>query len=46
MIATKEGNAVDLPDNIPDLMLAYLNEPNCDRWETEPDNLTVQLVQI
>ncbi|MFQ4141498.1 PBS lyase [Chlorogloeopsis sp. ULAP02] len=42
MIATKEGNAVDLPDNIPDLMLAYLNELNRDRLETEPDNRTVQ----
>ncbi|MEH1836961.1 MAG: hypothetical protein V7L29_34215 [Nostoc sp.] len=46
IIATKEGNAVDLPDNIPNLMLAYLNELNGDRLETELDNLTVQFVQI
>ncbi|WP_292778241.1 hypothetical protein [Nostoc sp. NMS9] len=26
--------------NIPNLMLAYLNELNCDRPETEPDNPT------
>ncbi|MEH1969154.1 MAG: hypothetical protein V7K91_22040 [Nostoc sp.] len=38
MIATKEGNS----DNIPELMLAYLNKLNCDRLETESDNLTVQ----
>ncbi|MEH2420534.1 MAG: hypothetical protein V7K48_06180 [Nostoc sp.] len=44
MITTKEGNAIDLPDNILDLMLAYLNELNCDRLETKPDKLTVQLV--
>nr|MDZ8228507.1 hypothetical protein [Nostoc sp. ChiQUE02] len=38
MIATKEENS----DNIPELMLAYLNELNCDRLETELDNRTVQ----
>ncbi|MBD2170193.1 HEAT repeat domain-containing protein, partial [Anabaena cylindrica] len=42
MIATKEGTASDLPENIPDLMLAYLNELNRDRLETEPNNRTVQ----
>lgn len=31
-----------LPDNIPDLMLAYLNELNRDADENEPDNRTVQ----
>ncbi|WP_375510664.1 hypothetical protein [uncultured Nostoc sp.] len=38
MIATKQGNVIDLPDNIPDLRLVYLNELNCDRLETEPNN--------
>ncbi|BBD60108.1 hypothetical protein NIES2109_29030 [Nostoc sp. HK-01] len=42
MIATKEGTAIDLPENIPDLMLAYLNELNRDRLATEPNNRTVQ----
>ncbi|KST69385.1 hypothetical protein BC008_35255 [Mastigocoleus testarum BC008] len=31
-----------LPNNIPDLMLAYLNELNRDTEENEPDNRTVQ----
>lgn len=42
MIASKEGIAVDLPNNIPDLMLAYLNELNRNKAENEPDNRTVQ----
>lgn len=42
MIAKKEDVAEDkLPDNIPDLMLSYLNELNRDADENEPDNLTV-----
>lgn len=42
MIATKDGNAGEhLPDNIPDLMLSYLNELNRDHGEDEPDNPTV-----
>ncbi|NJK52289.1 MAG: HEAT repeat domain-containing protein [Leptolyngbyaceae cyanobacterium SU_3_3] len=42
MIAKKEGIAEEnLPDNIPDLMLSYLNELNRDAAEDEPDNLTV-----
>ncbi|MBD2441598.1 HEAT repeat domain-containing protein [Nostoc sp. FACHB-110] len=42
MIATKEGTAIDLPENIPDLMLAYINELNRDRLATEPNNRIVQ----
>lgn len=42
MIAAKEGTAANLPDNIPDLMLAYLNELNRDAADNEPDNRTVQ----
>ncbi len=42
MIAAKEGTAADLPDNIPDLMLAYLNELNRDAADNEPDNRTIQ----
>lgn len=41
MIAKKEGSDGILPDNIPDLMLSYLNELNRDATEEEPDNLTV-----
>ncbi|MEP0916204.1 HEAT repeat domain-containing protein [Leptolyngbya sp. DQ-M1] len=41
MIAKKEGSEGVLPDNIPDLMLSYLNELNRDAAEDEPDNLTV-----
>ncbi|HTL90347.1 MAG TPA: HEAT repeat domain-containing protein, partial [Leptolyngbya sp.] len=41
MIAKKEGSEGILPDNIPDLMLSYLNELNRDTAEHEPDNLTV-----
>lgn len=41
MIAKKEGSEGILPDNIPDLMLSYLNELNRDTAEDEPDNLTV-----
>ncbi len=42
LIANKEG-IVDsyLPDNIPDLMLSYLNELNRDQNSGEPDNPTV-----
>jgi HEAT repeat protein len=45
LIAHKSG-IVDshLPDNIPDLMLSYLNELNRDHNESEPDNPTVHLV--
>ncbi|WP_375503782.1 hypothetical protein [uncultured Nostoc sp.] len=46
IIAIKQGNVIDLPENIPDFILAHLNKLNCDRSETEPDNPTVQLVQI
>lgn len=42
MIAAKEGTAANLPDNIPDLMLAYLNELNRDAADNEPDNRTIQ----
>lgn len=43
LIATKEGSeADDLPDNIPDLMLCYLNRLNDSvKEENKPDNLTV-----
>jgi HEAT repeat protein len=41
MISKKEGSDGILPDNIPDLMLSYLNELNRDATEEEPDNLTV-----
>ena len=42
MIAKEEGVSEDhLPDNIPDLMLSYLNELNRDAAEDEPDNSTV-----
>lgn len=41
MIAKKDGSEGILPDNIPDLMLSYLNELNRDVTEEEPDNLTV-----
>ncbi|MCC5665001.1 hypothetical protein LC653_14000 [Nostoc sp. CHAB 5784] len=37
--AIREGNTIDLPDNVPDFILAYLNELNCDRLENEPNNL-------
>ncbi|MEH1838360.1 MAG: hypothetical protein V7L20_06260 [Nostoc sp.] len=33
---------IDLPDNIADFFLAYLNELNCDRLETEPNNFISQ----
>jgi HEAT repeat protein len=41
MIAKKDGSEGILPDNIPDLMLSYLNELNRDVAEGEPDNVTV-----
>ena len=42
MIAKEEGVSEDnLPDNIPDLMLSYLNELNRDAAENEPDNSTI-----
>lgn len=41
MIAKKEGSEGILPDNIPDLMLSYLNELNRDTADDEPDNLAV-----
>jgi HEAT repeat protein len=43
MIGKKEGinDESTLPDNIPDLMLSYLNELNRDAAETEPNNLMV-----
>ena len=42
MIAKEEGVSEDnLPDNIPDLMLSYLNELNRDAAEGEPDNSTL-----
>lgn len=41
MVAKKEGSEGVLPDNIPDLMLSYLNELNRDAAEDDPDNLTV-----
>lgn len=41
MIAKKDGSEDTLPDNIPDLMLSYLNELNRDTAEDEPDNLMV-----
>jgi HEAT repeat protein len=41
MIAKKDGSEGILPDNIPDLMLSYLNELNRDVTEEEPNNLTV-----
>ncbi|MGG6266365.1 HEAT repeat domain-containing protein [Leptolyngbya sp. AN03gr2] len=41
MIAKKEGSEGILPDNIPDLMLSYLNELNRDAAEDEPDNIAV-----
>ncbi len=42
MIAKEEGVSEDnLPDNIPDLMLSYLNELNRDTADDEPDNSTL-----
>jgi HEAT repeat protein len=43
LVAAKEGlEAEDLPDNIPDLMLCYLNRLNDSvEEENKPDNLTV-----
>ncbi len=42
MIAKEEGVSEDnLPDNIPDLMLSYLNELNRDAADGEPDNSTI-----
>ncbi len=42
MIAKEEGVSEDnLPDNIPDLMLSYLNELNRDAAADEPDNSTL-----
>jgi HEAT repeat protein len=43
LIAAKEGSeAEDLPDNIPDLMLCYLNRLNDSvKEDNKPDNLTV-----
>lgn len=42
MIAKKDSSVEDnLPDNIPDLMLSYLNELNRDADENEPNNLIV-----
>ncbi|MEB3292145.1 MAG: HEAT repeat domain-containing protein [Synechococcales bacterium] len=42
MIASKVGvHDGLLPDNIPDLMLSYLNELNRDHGENEPDNPTL-----
>ena len=35
MIATKQGNVIDLPDNIPDFILAYLNKLIARDWELE-----------
>ncbi|RCJ40966.1 hypothetical protein A6770_36805 [Nostoc minutum NIES-26] len=42
MIATKQGLADNLPNNIPDLMLAYINELNRGATNNEPDNRTIQ----
>jgi HEAT repeat protein len=45
MIVSKEGvNDGQLPENIPDLMLSYLNELNRDRNPHEPENRTVHQV--
>jgi HEAT repeat protein len=45
MIASKEDSSFEeLPDNIPDLMLSYLNWINRNRQAEEPDNLTVQRI--
>jgi HEAT repeat protein len=42
MIALKEGSAEqELPDNIPDLMLSYLNELNRGATANDPDDRTV-----
>ena len=42
LIAQKSGITDNyLPDNIPDLMLSYLNELNRDHNENEPDNRTI-----
>ncbi len=42
LIAQKSGIAdTHLPDNIPDLMLSYLNELNRDHNADEPDNPTI-----
>ncbi|MEH2327131.1 MAG: hypothetical protein V7K32_26940 [Nostoc sp.] len=32
------GNVIDLAENIPDFIMAYLKQLNCDRLETEPNN--------
>lgn len=45
MIATKEETLVgDLPENIPDLMLSYLNELNREARERDPDDRTIHRV--
>ncbi|MGI0490344.1 HEAT repeat domain-containing protein [Alkalinema pantanalense CENA528] len=42
MISTKDHDREEnLPDNIPDLMLSYLNELNRNHNEDEPDNPTI-----
>ncbi|WP_219930037.1 hypothetical protein [Nostoc commune] len=38
IITIKQENVINLPDNIPDLILAHLNQLNCDRLETEPNS--------
>jgi len=42
MIAVQEKTAADLPDNIPDLMLSYVNWLNREAGPDDPDNRRVQ----
>jgi hypothetical protein len=41
LIDAKEGGGPDLPDNIPDLMLSYLNELNRGATAADPDDWAV-----
>ncbi|MDZ8225169.1 hypothetical protein [Nostoc sp. ChiVER01] len=40
-LVVKLRRSLNLPENIPDFILAYFKELNCDRVKTEPDNPTV-----
>ncbi len=42
MIRSKESGSDDVPENIPHLMLEYLNDVNRSRTDEQPDNRTVQ----
>jgi hypothetical protein len=42
LVAHREGATEDLPDNVPELMLCYLNELNRNATQSEHDDRTVQ----